>query len=409
MKKKLVLLCVLLLCGISTGWAQFVSNSEFEKKEDALSKQMSKNFDEKDYKKGEQSCKQLIELFNAQPEETQKSYDWLISGYYYNLACCQSILNKKSAAIKSLEQAYENGYQDYQHTLIDSDLDNIRSDKRFKAVLAKLKEVGDYLYILQQAPGYERNLRTDTLPKFTYANPNDSNLVRVRQYFKLDSVAGAGDEISKIKNILTFIHNKIRHDGQHGNPPNVNAIEMAEACKDGSRGLNCRGLATVLNECYLAMGFKSRFVTCMPKVYIRDCHVINAVYSNTLDKWLWIDPTNNAWVMDENGTLLSIQEVRERLRDGRPLVLNEEANWNNKSKQTKEEYLEGYMAKNLYCIECTDRSEFNTETDYKGRKSYPKYPFLCPAGFVPDYPGNMIKPDQIVYDDKWFWQSPYQE
>ena len=61
-------------------------------------------------------------------------------------------------------------------------------------------------------------------------------------------------------------------------------------------------------------------------------------------------PTNNAWVMDENGIMLSVQEVRERLRDGRPVILNEEANWNNQQKITKEYYLDSYMAKNLYSI-----------------------------------------------------------
>ena len=38
--------------------------------------------------------------------------------------------------------------------------------------------------------------------------------------------------------------------------------------------------------------------------------------------------------MDENGIMLSVQEVRERLRDGRPVILNEEANWNNQQKIT---------------------------------------------------------------------------
>jgi hypothetical protein len=55
--------------------------------------------------------------------------------------------------------------------------------------------------------------------------------------------------------------------------------------------------------------------------------------------------------MDENGVMLSIAEVRERLRTDQPLQLNEDANWNNKSKQTKEYYLDTYMAKNLYYID----------------------------------------------------------
>jgi hypothetical protein len=122
-------------------------------------------------------------------------------------------------------------------------------------------------------------------------------------------------------------------------------------------------LATVLKECYLAMGIKSRFITCMPKeLEFDDCHVINAVYSNDLGKWIWIDPSFAAYVKDENGVLLGIQEVRERLIDGRPLVLNEDANWNHKEKQTKEYYLDTYMAKNLYRLECSPESKYNMET-----------------------------------------------
>ncbi|MDE8722370.1 hypothetical protein PZH44_16025, partial [Alistipes putredinis] len=41
--------------------------------------------------------------------------------------------------------------------------------------------------------------------------------------------------------------------------------------------------------------------------------------------------------------MLSIQEVRERMRDGRPYFLNEDANWNNESPQTQKHYLDTYQ------------------------------------------------------------------
>ena len=41
------------------------------------------------------------------------------------------------------------------------------------------------------------------------------NLRMVREYFKLDSVAGQGDELSKIINLLHFVHDNIRHDGNN--------------------------------------------------------------------------------------------------------------------------------------------------------------------------------------------------
>lgn len=146
-------------------------------------------------------------------------------------------------------------------------------------------------------------------------------------------------------------------------------MSLVSVCKKDNRGLNCRGLATVLNECYLSIGIPSRFVTCMPKDSVYDdCHVINAVYSKEYQKWLWIDPTNDAYVMNEKGELLSIEEVRERVIFNKPLILNPEANWNRKVTKTKEDYLFQYMAKNLYRLECPIESKYDYETWKTGKQ-----------------------------------------
>lgn len=406
MKKQIYLLLSLFFCYTTFSLAQTQDEQklkdEFYKTFNNLSKEKKQALNEKNYTQVEKCIWDIIHHYEQLPEAVQKMIGLNYGNYYYDLTCYQALQGKKEEALKHFELAYQNGNNNYNHILKDTDLNNLRQERRFQETLAKIREEGDYLYILQKAPQYVRSEKKDTLPHFTYMNPNDSSLIQVRQYFKLDSVAGTGDEVSRIKKLLTFIHDKIKHDGQHANPKHLNSIALAEACKDSSRGLNCRGLATVLNECYLAMGFKSRFVTCMPKKYISDCHVINTVYSNTLKKWIWIDPTNNAWVMDENGTLLSIKEVRERLRDGRPLILNEEANWNNKEKTLKENYLDNYMSKNLYYMSCTLRSEFGAED----KKFNPAdYAALMPNGYYND----MEKGSYIINDDEWYWQSPYQE
>ena len=141
-------------------------------------------------------------------------------------------------------------------------------DEGFQKAMERLREVGDFGYILRKSPGYDDAASIDSLPAFTYMDPNDRDLVRVRRYFNLDSIAGAGDEISKIKNLLAWVHNTIRHDGSSYNPEEKNAIALYEICKKEDRGVNCRMMAQMLNECYLAMGFKSRYVTCLPKSYI---------------------------------------------------------------------------------------------------------------------------------------------
>lgn len=115
-----------------------------------------------------------------------------------------------------------------------------------------------------------------------------------------------------------------------------------------------------------------------------------------------MDPTFNAYVTDEKGNLLGIAEVRERLRNDQPLVLNEDANWNNQSKQTKLYYLDYYMAKNLYYVVCPLRSEFNAETNYDG-KVWSDYVALVPEGFLPEKENREAF---NISDNDYFWQSP---
>lgn len=405
--KHLKLMLLLLCIAAGNAWQAQAQNEMTEEQFKAFLQEQAQllttAYRQDDYAQGADICRAIMAQVEKLPAKLKEDYGWQKNNFAYHLTRCLCLQGKKEEALEAFKIAYDNGKSGMEYPTIskDSALKLLYGDKEFETIVQKVKETSDYLYILQQAPAYTRSTRPDTLPRFTYALPDDPNLVRVRQYFRLDSVAGTGDEVSKIKNVLTYIHNKILHDGQHPNPSGEqNSINMAEACKDGSRGLNCRGLATVLNECYLSLGIPSRVVTCMPKTFISDCHVINAVYSTTLGKWLWIDPTNNAWVMDEAGNLLGIQEVRERLRDGRPLVLNEEANWNNKSKKTVQEYLYKYMAKNLYYLNCWLRYEFNTESNGYNEKLYVN---LMPTGFDTkvENPRNLR-----VNDDEWFWQAP---
>ncbi|MNU85179.1 Transglutaminase-like superfamily protein [compost metagenome] len=229
--------------------------------------------------------------------------------------------------------------------------------KYIEPYLTKLKKAAKFNYSDQRF-----------VPGFTYQSMNDERLAKIRKDLKLDSIAGQGNEVSKIINLMHWVHNTVRHDGSSDNPTLKNALDLIQVCKTENRGVNCRMLATILNECYLSMGIKSRHITCMPKeTKFDDCHVINMVYSQDLKKWIWMDPTFDAYVMDEKGELLGVQEVRERLISGKTLILNPDANWNRLSSQTKEEYLDQYMVKNLYRLETPVVSEYDTETQKEGK------------------------------------------
>ncbi|MFC2709920.1 TPR end-of-group domain-containing protein [Hoylesella oralis] len=345
-----------------------------------------------------------LQLTKAEQEKYQELVRAAKNNSYYNLACSYALQNKKKEAIEAFKKSIEYGYKDYRHALTDTDFDGIRNDKRFKQVLETIREY-DYLYILRHAKGYRKEA-TDTLPRFTYQQADDHSLKQMRTFFKLDSVAGNGDEVSKIINILKFVHNSIPHDGGNFGMCEGDAFDIYNYYKATGNGVNCRQLAIALNGMYLAMGFPSRYVTCMPKdENDGDCHVINCVYSSKLNKWLWMDPTFNAYVKDEHGNLLSIAEVRERLITDQPLYLNEDANWNNKSKQTKEKYLDDYMAKNLYWMNCVDNSCLNPEGRY--RYYGERYIVLLPEGF--SSPATVRSFYTVTNDADYFWQKPPKE
>ena len=336
-----------------------------EKKADGF----NSSYENKDVKTYNDLLSEYLSIYEKLSEEEKKKNSYILNNIYYTLSCTYSLLNNKPSALTYLKKAIDAGYNDYGHVQNDTDLDNVRNEKEFVELNKKLKKTGDYLSILKRANAYNLSDKR-TIPEFTYQASDNPNLVELRKGFNLDSIAGKGTDVLKILNLMHWIHDLVPHDGMNGNPEVKNAMSMLEVCKKESRGLNCRGLALVLNECYLSMGIKSRVVTCLPKDSLKidqDCHVINSVYSESLKKWIWIDPTFDAYVMNEKGELLSIEEVRERLISDKTLILNPDANWNNKSTQTKEDYLENYMAKNLYILECLSTSEYNMETSAEGK------------------------------------------
>ena len=336
-----------------------------EKKADAF----NTSYENKDVKTYNALLSEYLSIYEKLSEDEKKINSYILNNIYYTLSCTYSLLNNKPSALTYLKKAIEVGYNDYGHVQNDTDLDNIRNEKEFVELNKKLKKTGDYLSILKRANAYNLSDKR-TIPEFTYQASDNPNLVELRRGFNLDSIAGQGTDVLKILNLMHWIHDLVPHDGMNGNPEMKNAMSMLEVCKKESRGLNCRGLALVLNECYLSLGIKSRVVTCLPKDSLKvdlDCHVINSVFSESLKKWIWIDPTFDAYVMNEKGELLSIEEVRERLISDKTLILNPDANWNNKSTQTKEDYLENYMAKNLYILECLSTSEYNMETSAEGK------------------------------------------
>lgn len=260
-------------------------------------------------------------------------------------------------------------------------------------------DVKDHLTILKGSPAYAAD--TVKKPQFTYVLPSDPLLSETRRHFNLDSIAGNGNDISRIKNLLYWVHNNIPHDGSNCFPNGPRTLKnFYYSSRRDNCGYNCRALAISLTEALLAEGIPARYITCESKKWDTDgdCHVICVAWSESLDKWIWIDPTFAAFVTDEKGVLLHPGEVRYRLQHDLPLILNPDANWNNQYIQTKEEYLDYYMAKNLYIMSANLLNQSQPE----GRSDLMQGSFaaLVPLG------SNYTNAQYITTDSDWFWQAP---
>lgn len=401
---RLLLTLYLVLCSISL----MPQSKEYSRREavdrfNELRSVASSALSEEDYILAEKHIGEGIAFYHSLPSALQDKFEVIQAGNYYMLSRIYSLQQDKEKAIENFTKAVDMGFTNYMYAMRDTAMDNIRSEKRFVALMDKIRPLGDYFYILKQGGEYRTENDTPNRPLFVYEPADSKPLQMVRDYFKLDSIAGNGDEISRIKNMMTWVHNAIPHTGNGWPVSEITAIDIYNYSKaNNNKSLNCEAIATVLNECYLSMGFKSRIVSCRPKKENdMESHVINCVYSTTLKKWLWMDATFNAYFTDEDGNLLSIAEVRQHLVDDKPLMLNKDANWNNKIPQTIESYVDNYMARFLYQFSCPLRSVFNSKSDY--RDTDEEYMILVPVGHnAKDNTGG----DYITHDAEYFWQAP---
>jgi hypothetical protein len=400
MKKRTL---ILLACTLLQTLAPAQAPQNFTAFADTINARMIKAYEQRDIP----SYHHLLDEFNIQwnklDSSSKKSYAGYHFGALYNLACTYALTHQPEPALDNLERSIQAGYTNYAHLIHDQDLVALHNDKRYRALITPLREVGDYSYILEKAARYDTNDHRP-FPAFQYQPATDSNLLALRKGLNLDSISGGGSDVNRVIRLLHWMHDLIPHDGNHANPAVRNAMSLVAVCKREHRGLNCRGLAIALNECYLALGYHSRYVTCMPKDSLGidpDCHVINTVYIPSLKKWIWIDPTNDAYVMNEKGELLSIEEVRFRLVTHQPLVVNPDANWNHRAAVTKEDYLGEYMSKNLYRLICPVNSAYDLETAAPGKEV--KYIQLLPLDYFRQ------QPDRITYNTNnpsLFWTTP---
>src|ERR1700749_465555 len=171
--------------------------SEFNKWSNTLDSGRREASKAKDYRQCIALINSWVSRYDQLKPAVQQNFKQWRSGMYYNLACYYALTGQKPQALESFRTAVAAGYKDYNDTLTDSDLNSLRDDPDFKAQLDVLRQNGDYLYLLKRSGPYDD--QNNNLPAFAYQDASNARLSAFKVKYKLDSVAGDGDEISRFK------------------------------------------------------------------------------------------------------------------------------------------------------------------------------------------------------------------
>lgn len=249
---------------------------------------------------------------------------------------------------------------------------------------------------------------------FYYADSSDKNLRLLCDTYDLDSVAGYGSEISRIVNLTKWVYGLTGHANNPEFPKEVNAFTLIHMATVEDQTINCYMKTVILNEVFLSMGFYSRQTHLLPHSHEKDeSHFVTSVYSQTLGKWLWMDPDFGIYLVDEEGNILGYTEIRRRLISGNPLIeqnLQTDQSWFSKVWDLFICYVEAadyqwYLSKNIFKVRCQQKSMFNQRS--KPDKVYFE---LIPDGYRKELlnTSKTTERGEIIYinDEQLFWKAP---
>ena len=214
---------------------------------------------------------------------------------------------------------------------------------------------------LKKYSDYESN-SIDQQSKYIFES---IDLTMLMQVYNLNKLVDE-DELVTIINLLEWTHKTIPYSyGFSGDKTKTfcnprNALTMLKNKDDKNIVFVCRDMATCLTEIYLSLGFKARTVTCISRYSNdNDVHVVTEVYCNKLNKWIMVDPSFNAYVINSNNQILNLYEIRDHFANKLELKTNSGVNINNCAFNSNK-YLK-YMSRVCFEFERAIDIEFGIE------------------------------------------------
>ncbi len=254
---------------------------------------------------------------------------------------CEDIYDRKSPNVKIEKASISFFFLDCIYRIfLDTSIVTIKDKRTLKERIVKCNKITSdkYMQMSQIIDRYSLLIESAVYApysktiKFVY-RVDKSKIEGMQEYFPIiKELSNTGiTSFEKMKQLLFWLSDNIKHNGQMMLPHKKDAISLYKFAKKNGSTLNCRGLAIILCELCLALNLKARYIVCSQKeLKYSDSHVVTICYSKIFKKWVYLDPCYKMYLIGEDQTILSLQELKEYIVKKKNILINQEANyWGN--------------------------------------------------------------------------------
>jgi hypothetical protein len=150
-------------------------------------------------------------------------------------------------------------------------------------------------------------------PRFRFTFDPPEALIELRHRERLDSVvAGAAGDLDRFRSLTAWARAQFEPGIPNPYPP-LDARIILRDVRSGFTGGFCAQYNFVLGQALMSLGYPSRYVTVVD-------HEVLESWARDEGRWVCLDPLHAATYVDEEGRALSVYELCERSRAGKPII-----------------------------------------------------------------------------------------
>lgn len=149
----------------------------------------------------------------------------------------------------------------------------------------------------------------------TYEDMNSVNLTGIRKRFGIHKLSENDDEIKYLAYLKKMAYENLHFRGNTLKDRSYDSLSVEDmicTAKQEGYALNCRYISHIFCQILLSVGFKARWVVCLPMDLMNsECHCVTEVYIKALNKWVIADAALGTFYFGEKGEMLNLYEMRK--------------------------------------------------------------------------------------------------